>query len=260
MSCPENYNELIKENKKLFEENKKNKNNNSSNLDKFNSMIDEATEAIMCDSSCQKKKQADQLKQNYLDAQTNLARAPDNVYTSRKNYIVYSEGPQVYDELIDSELTKKAKLITQFYEDNFNDDANNVLSSIKTYDGLLVNVKNVFDLFLKYKKENVELTKKIKEETNDILTNERKTYYQDQGIDNLKFYYFYFLVTIYVICVLAFGIFNFIYPSQMSFIQRMVIFILFIILPFLSTWILAKIVMIIYSIYGLLPKNVHKTL
>jgi hypothetical protein len=231
-----------------------------SNLDKFNSMIDEATEAIMCDSSCQKKKQNDQLKQKYLDAQTNLARAPDNVYTSRKNYIVYSEGPQVYDELIDSELTKKAKLITNFYEDNFNDDANNVLSSIKTYAGLLVNVKNVFDLFLKYKKENVELTKKIKEETNDILTNERKTYYQDQGIDNLKFYYFYFLVTIYVICVLAFGIFNFIYPSQMSFIKRMVIFILFVILPFLSTWILAKIVMIIYSIYGLLPKNVHKTL
>lgn len=230
------------------------------NLDKFNSMIDEATEAIMCDSSCQKNKQADQLEQKYLDAQTNLARAPDNVYTTRKNYVLYNDGQEVYDELIDSELTKKAKLITKFYEDNFNDEANNVLSSIKTYDGLLVNVKNVFDLFLKYKKENVELTKKIKEETNDILTNERKTYYQDQGIDNLKFYYFYFLVTIYVICVLAFGIFNFIYPSQMSFIKRMVIFILFIILPFLSTWILAKIVMIIYSIYGLLPKNVHKTL
>ena len=230
------------------------------NLDKFNSMIDEATEAIMCDSSCQKNKQADQLEQKYLDAQTNLARAPDNVYTTRKNYVLYNDGQEVYDELIDSELTKKAKLITKFYEDNFNDEANNVLSSIKTYDGLLVNVKNVFDLFLKYKKENVELTKKIKEETNDILTNERKTYYQDQGIDNLKFYYFYFLVTIYVICVLAFGIFNFIYPSQMSFIKRLVIFILFIILPFLSTWILAKIVMIIYSIYGLLPKNVHKTL
>ena len=231
-----------------------------SNLDKFNSMIDEATQAIMCDSSCQKNKQADQLEQKYLDAQTNLATGPDNVYTTRKNYVVYNDGQEVYDELIESELTKKAELITKFYEDNFNDEANNVLSSIKTYDGLLMNVKNVVDLFLKYKKENVELTKKIKEETNDILTNERKTYYQDQGIDNLKFYYFYFLVTIYVICVLAFGIFNFIYPSQMSFIKRMVIFILFIILPFLSTWILGKLIWIVYSIYGLLPKNLHKTL
>jgi hypothetical protein len=231
-----------------------------SNLDKFNSMIDEATQAIMCDSSCQKNKQADQLEQKYLDAQTNLATGPDNVYTTRKNYVVYNDGQEVYHELIESELTKKAELITKFYEKNFNDEANNVLSSIKTYDGLLMNVKNVVDLFLKYKKENVELTKKIKEETNDILTNERKTYYQDQGIDNLKFYYFYFLVTIYVICVLAFGIFNFIYPSQMSFIKRMVIFILFIILPFLSTWILGKLIWIVYSIYGLLPKNLHKTL
>jgi len=230
------------------------------NLDKFNSMIDQATEAIMCDSSCQKNKQAVQLEQKYLDAQTNLATGPDNVYTTRKNYVVYNDGQEVYDELIESELKKKAELITNFYEKNFNDEAKTILSSIKTYDGLLMNVKNVFDLFLKYKKENVELTKKIKEETNDILTNERKTYYQDQGIDNLKFYYFYFLVTIYVICVLAFGIFNFIYPSQMSFIKRMVIFILFIILPFISTWILGKLIWIIYSIYGLLPKNLHKTL
>ena len=104
-----------------------------SNLDKFNSMIDEATQAIMCDSSCQKNKQADQLEQKYLDAQSNLATGPDNVYTTRKNYVVYNDGQEVYDELIESELTKKAELITKFYEDNFNDEANNVLSSIKTY-------------------------------------------------------------------------------------------------------------------------------
>ena len=38
-----------------------------------------------------------------------------------------------------------------------------------------------------------KLTKKLKDESNDILTNERKTSYQDQGIDNLKFYYDIFL-------------------------------------------------------------------
>jgi hypothetical protein len=158
------------------------------------------------------------------------------------------------------ELTKKAAMIATFYEDNFNEESQNILSDVKTYSGLLSNIKNVFELYLKYKQENIELTKKLKEETNDILTNERKTYYQDQGIDNLKFYYYYFLLIVYVICVILFGVFNFIYPSQMSGKIRAVILIILLILPFISTWILGKLVMMIYSIYGLLPTNVHKTL
>ena len=151
-------------------------------------------------------------------------------------------------------------MIATFFENNFNEESKNVLYDVKTYSGLLSNLKNVFELYLKYKQENDKLTKKLKEETNDILTNERKTYYQDQGIDNLKFYYYYFLLIVYVICVILFGVFNFIYLSQMSGKIRAVILIILLILPFISTWILGKLVMMIYSIYGLLPTNVHKTL
>jgi hypothetical protein len=57
MSCEENYNDLLKENEKLSNENKRNKRNNRSNhLDKFNSLIDQAAEAITCDANCQKQK------------------------------------------------------------------------------------------------------------------------------------------------------------------------------------------------------------
>jgi len=254
------YNDLLKENKKLSEENKRNKENKRNNLDKFNSLIEQATEAIICDANCQKQKKKDILKQKYINAQSNLARGPLLLETARKNYIVYNKGELVYNELIETELTKKATMIATFYQENFNEESKNVLSNVKIYSGLLSNLKNVFELYLKYKEENVQLTKKLKEETNDILTNERKTYYQDQGIDNLKFYYYYFLLIVYVICVILFGVFNFIYPSQMSGKIRAVILIILLILPFISTWILGKIVMIIYFIYGLLPTNIHKTL
>jgi len=33
---------------------------------------------------------------------------------------------------------------------------------------------------------------------------------------------------------------------------------LMVLLPFISTWILGKIIAIIYDIYNLLPKNAHK--
>jgi len=176
MSCEQNYNDLLKENEKLSNENKRNKRNKgnkrNNDLDKFNSLIDQAAEAITCDANCQKQKKKNELKQKYINAQSNLARGPQQVETARKNYVIYNKGEPVYNELVEMELTKKATMIATFYEDNFNEESQNVLSDVKTYSGLLSNLKNVFELYLKYKQENVELTKKLKEGSNDILTNE----------------------------------------------------------------------------------------
>jgi hypothetical protein len=261
MSCEQNYNDLLKENERLSDENKRNRGNKRNNdLDKFNSLIDQASQALSCDAKCQKQKKVQELKQKYLNAQSNLARGPERIEMARKNFVIYNKGEPVYNELLEMELRKKATMIAKIYEENFNEQSQNILSDVKIYSGLLSNLKNVAELYLKYKQENVELAKNLKDEVNDILTNERKTYYQDQGIDNLKFYYYYFLFITYIVCVILFGVFNFIYPSQMSGKIRAAILVMLIILPFISTWILGKIVMFFYNIYGLLPKNVHKSL
>ena len=260
MSCQEKYNTLFEQNKQLSEKfQQANTNNqNKNNLDKFNSMIDQATAAISCDSECQNQQKDEQLKQAYLDAQTNLATAPNNVYVSRQNYVVFDQGQPAYDELIDSELLQQAQKLTSYYQNNFTDESQNIIFNTNTYSGLLLNLKNIFDLFLIYKEENIKLLKKIKEETNDILTNDRKTYYQDQGIDNLKFYYHYFFLLIYIITILAYIVYNFMYPSQISILLRVLFLALMVLLPFISTWILGKIISIIYDIYNWLPKNAHK--
>jgi hypothetical protein len=256
MSCQKNYKDLLK---KYEELNKQNSNINN-NLDKFNSMIDKATASISCDSECQRKQKDDELKQAYLDAQTNLATAPNNVYVSRQNYVVFDQGQPAYDELIDSELLEQAQKLSSYYQTNFENESQNIFFNIDTYSGLLINLKNIFDLYLKYKEENINLFKKLKDETNDVLTNDRKTYYQDQGIDNLKFYYHYFLLLIYIVAVLCYVVYNFMYPSQVSFIVRIIILGIMVLLPFISTWILGKIVGIVYDIYNWLPKNAHKQL
>jgi hypothetical protein len=256
MSCQKNYKDLLK---KYQELNKQNSNINN-NLDKFNSMIDKATAAVSCDSECQRQQKDDELKQAYLDAQTNLATAPNNVYVSRQNYVVFDQGQPAYDELIDSELLEQAQKLSSYYQTNFDNESQNIFFNIDTYSGLLINLKNIFDLYLKYKEENINLFKKLKDETNDILTNDRKTYYQDQGIDNLKFYYHYFLLLIYIVAVLCYVVYNFMYPSQVSFIVRIIILGIMVLLPFISTWILGKIVGIVYDIYNWLPKNAHKQL
>jgi len=257
MSCQQNYNKLMQQNKQLTKQIKQNKSNNNG-LDKFNSMIDKATKAISCDSNCQKRKTSEELKQKYLNAQTNLATAPNNVYVSRKNYIVYEQGQPTYDKLIETELSKQAQTLSTYYQTNFEDERQNINFNLNTYSGLLANIVNVFELYLKYKKENIMLFKQLKEETNDVFTNDRKTYYQDQGINTLNYFYHYFLLLIYIIVVLYYVVCNFMYTSQSSMVVRVIILVLMVLLPFFSTCILEKLVSFIYDIYYMLPKNAHK--
>jgi hypothetical protein len=177
---------------------------------------------------------------------------------AKQNYYTYVSGQNRYSQIIEKELTEKADIFINKFKDNYNLEKTKILTQLDTYDGLLINFKNVVDLYEWYIKENAELEKQLKEETNDVLTNERKTYYEDQQNDVLNFYYYYFLFTIYVIIVICFGIFSLIYPSTFNWRTRAFIFLVFAVLPFISTWLLGKIIQIIYWLFSLLPKNVYK--
>jgi lipopolysaccharide export LptBFGC system permease protein LptF len=227
-------------------------------LDKLNALISQASDTISCDANCQQQRKADQLKQKYLDAQTNLASAPNQLNAAQKNYLVFTQGLGGYNDANESELQAKAQAIADAFEQNFYDQETAVNTQIDTYDGLRLNYENIFDLYKKYKVENKELLKDLKDDTNDVLTNERKTYYEDQRIDGLKFYYYYFLVTIYVVCVICFAAFSFIYPSQSSVSARVATLIGLIALPFVSSWILGNVIALVYKAYNLLPKNVYR--
>jgi hypothetical protein len=230
---------------------------NQIDMNKFNTLISQASDAVLCNSECRKQRETDKLKQNYLNSQTNLASAPNQVQVAQKNYVTFTEGPSGYNDLLDNQLQEKAQEIVNKFTEYFDSDSKEITTQIDTYEGLLINFKNVAELYLKYKKENVQLIKDLKDETNDVLTNERKTYYEDQKIDGLKGFYYYILLGIYIICLIGFIIFTLMYPSQSSFIKKIVSIIGFIALPFLSTWILGKIIYLIYTLYELLPKNVY---
>ena len=100
--------------------------------------------------------------------------------------------------------------------------------------------------------------KELKNETNDVLTNERKTYYEDQENGYLNVYYYYFLFVIYCIIFICFCIFSIIYPSSINWKIRLFLGLIFVILPFISTWILGKTIQLLYWLFDLLPKNVYK--
>lgn len=230
---------------------------NQIDMNKFNTLISQASDAVLCNSECRKQRETDKLKQNYLNSQTNLASASNQVQVAEKKYISFTQGPSGYNDLLDNQLQEKAQQISDKFTQYFDTDSKEITTQIDTYEGLLINFKNVAELYLNYKKENVKLIKDLKDESNDVLTNERKTYYEDQKIDGLKGFYYYILLGIYIICLIGFIIFSLMYPSQSSWIKKLVTFIGFVLLPFFSTWILDKFIYLIYKAYELLPKNVY---
>ena len=226
-------------------------------MNKFNTLISQASDAVLCDSECRKQRETDKLKQDYLKSQTNLASASNQVQVAQKNYVTFTQGASGYNDVLETQLQDKAQEIADKFTEYFQNDSKEITTQIDTDEGLLLNFKNVAELYLKYKTENVELIKDLKNETNDVLTNERKTYYEDQKIGGLKGFYYYILLGIYIIFLIGFIIFSLKYPSQTSFRVKFVSIVGFILLPFFSTWILGRFIALIYTVYEMLPKNVY---
>jgi predicted nucleic acid-binding Zn-ribbon protein len=113
----------------------------------FNTLISQASDAIMCNSECRKQREAEKLKQKYLNSQTNLASASNQVEDAQKNYVTFTEGETAYNDLQEHQLEEKAQVISDKFIENFNEEVIKLKSQINTYKGLLLNFKNVFELF-----------------------------------------------------------------------------------------------------------------
>lgn len=227
-------------------------------LNNFNSFLDQATQAISCGSDCQKQRTEQELKDKYLYAQSNLTLAEPEFQLAKRNYYTYVSGENGYNEMIEKELKEISDITVEKYKETYHDELEKIKSQLETYNGLLLNFTNVVDLDRKYKRENKQLYNQLKEDTNDILTNERKTYYEDQGNESLNNYYYYILWIIYIVVLICLIIFSLLYPSQSGLKSKLFLIAFFIVLPFISTWILGKVIYIAYWLFGLLPKNVYK--
>lgn len=222
----------------------------------FNEFLDNANNVLSCDADCQREKKEKKLKEKYLEAKTNLLTAPIQLETTYKNFLTYSKGDNAYDEYRENELQQKAELVVKTFKSNFSDGIKQATDSYDTYSGLLLNFEHVVELYTKLVKENSELELEIKNTSSDVLTNDRKTYYEDQSIDSLNFYHTIILV-IYIIFLIVFTVSIFIFPSPSSRGSLLFILLFFIIYPFICVRIFNFFYHIKDIIMGVLPKDTY---
>jgi hypothetical protein len=142
--------------------------------------------------------------------------------------------------------------------------------NIDTFNRLIATIKNIlpgytinmteysylFELYTKYDDENNNYNTNTQKEFTDILKNERKTFYEDQGIDSLHSYY-YWLLAVYILTVIVYVISFFVFPSDWSQMKKILVLLVLVLLPFGSSYIMALIIRLLHGAYNLLPKNVY---
>jgi hypothetical protein len=229
------------------------------NLDNFNSLIEQASQAISCGPECQNEKKINELREIYEKSQFNKINADDIERNAAKNYITYAQGETAYQEYITNILTKKANEIIKNLKEYFTVNIAELEEKLANYDNLHANYSNIEELHKKYNDENGELFTDLKNTSSDVITNNRKTYYEDQSIDTLNSIY-YVLFFVYIIGVIVFAISLFLYPTNSPIGKNILILVLMIIYPFVSLFLFQNLYKLYNFLVSFLPKNVYKTL
>ena len=225
--------------KKNLKQNKQQKllHNQKLNQDKINALLETATSVAICGPDCQKQKKTEELRQKMMDSQTNLKTAPIQYEESRKNYYVYSEGNAYYDNILEKELNINAEKIVKELGNNFNESLSSAITMNQYLNIAIDNTNYSEELLDSYIKKNEELTLMLMNNQGDILTNDRKTFYEKLGLDRLKLWYkfwwyiYYILIFIFILCC-------FLVPTTMSKILLILLTVLLVFYPFYIDFIL----------------------
>jgi len=189
----------------------------------------------------------------------NYSTAPHELEIAKKNYYTFLNGNASFTQMQQSDYNSKAEQISTTMQDEFDKKYKEAVTLLQSYQSSYVNLSNVMELLDNYINENKDLKKITGKISNDIVTSDRKTYYEDQSIDRLKYFYkwmkyiYIFLLIIYFLCI-------FLIPSHLSRLMEIVILFLLIIYPFIIQPIIKFCISIVKKIVNVLPKNVYTSL
>ena len=130
---------------------------------KINKILEQSYNTLICGPSCQKQKISEELKQKYLDAQTNLKTAPNQLEQTKRNYYIYTEGENNYNTKQENDLKLNAEKIETDLTNAFNEELTNANVMNSYLQTSINNSQYTIDLLHKYLKENKELKDQLKE-------------------------------------------------------------------------------------------------
>ena len=226
---------------------------------KINDLVSQASQTISCGPSCQKQNVANQLQQKYLDSENAVSTGQQRLDENRKNYYVFTQGRTSYETMLEGELQQKAQDISNEISAQFMKLIQQAKLYNTYYNTEILNLQNTTELYNEHKYKNNEYEEVIKKNHGDILTNDRKSFYEIQEQDNLQYWYFVYL-WVYRILLFLFLIGLLFINTSISLFQRIILFVVLLIYPTIIHPLLQYLYSFIKKGSHYLPKNVYTTL
>lgn len=222
----------------------------------LNQLLAQSSDALLCGPDCQKMRKTDQLRQQYLDAQANVETAPFHLEDAEKSYYMFTGGTSEYDKIRKEQLEKDASAMIASTKATFQQEMENARDLGKTHENLSNTYENTLELYQNYLLKNSDLQKQLHVFKGDTITNDRKSFYESQGVDSLKKWYILWK-WIYICVVASFIIGFFLAKSNYGIISRLLILVGFIVYPFLIQPLFRFIYGVVQQIFSYLPKNIY---
>lgn len=125
----------------------------------------------------------------------------------------------------------------QFIKNKFNESIDNVKSKIENYKSQINYLNKNAELYNLYHNNNNETLKTISDNSTDILTNERNSFYENESYLSNTIYSS-ILKYVYILILIMFVVILYVVKKALSIFTVIFLVILFIIIPFLLYMIL----------------------
>lgn len=164
-----------------------------------------------------------------------------------------------YQKMEEKLIQDDANKIVQELSSRFNQELDNTKTLFAYYSSSIENTNNTLELYNEYLDKNKNMERKVRDSNSDILTNDRKTFYETEAhakLDtwNKVFKWIYSILGFMVIISLYFT------ERELSLWKKIVIGIIVIIYPMVIGYILKFIYKKYTTINNNLPKNVYNNL
>jgi hypothetical protein len=171
---------------------------------------------------CAIDKENDLLEQKYLNAQSNFESAPLQLTDAKRAYQLATLGDVAANDIIENGYTEEANSNVQQLDGEFQKNLEYAKEINDTLESSVNNEAHTDELIEKYTQENEEIRLELKKNISDVVTSDRKTYYEDDQYNNIQKWTKLWNI-IYYILVLLFAIMILMEKSCYSFIVKLLI-------------------------------------
>lgn len=151
----------------------------------FLKQIQSAQSSILCGPDCQRKNEEEKLHQEMIQAKTNYEQDPAKVKQTYKDYFIFKNGSAAYNEEIEKKYHDNAEKMIETYKNDIDMSIKKINTEIIANKAAFAYFNNIQPAFKQYHKENNHIQHNIKQNNSSTITNNRKTAYENEGLEGI---------------------------------------------------------------------------